>query len=104
MNKAFAEVTGPALNRGGGYGRRYRLYSPKPRQSNCLWTLISTAALITIVLCLKNCMRKLYAKIVCENKGRGNGGCGLLSSSQTSWDLSTEVGHFSEVVNTFVLW
>ena len=34
VNKAFAEVTGTALNRGGGYGMevpcKYRLYGPKP--------------------------------------------------------------------------
>ena len=49
------------------------------RQSNCLWTLISTAALITLTIgtVYKNCMRKFY---YC--KGHGNGGCGLLSASQ----------------------
>ena len=34
VNKAFAEVTGPAVNRGAGYGMevpcKYRLYGPKP--------------------------------------------------------------------------
>ena len=45
--------------------------------------------------------------------GRGNGGCGLLSVSQENSQAgtqalsvvqSTEVGRFSEVVNTLVLW